>query len=232
LAKCFVTSLSPHRIERQQYCIETWRKQCLPIVAVQSVGESENLRNHFEGIEFIEVEPKENVYGKPHLPRIFDMIRLTGFDCIFLNSDISIKDTGPQFRGQWIRRSDSELIIGIRKDYLHVGGKKTLTPYGIDAFRISPSMQNAIQDEGFVIGMPGWDYWLPWRINRAGFSICVAKSSLLHPLHEMGWNQEQCNSGRELLAKTLGANPDLLTEFIQRSTGRWGLSRSRNRQSP
>lgn len=225
MAKCFVTSLSPRRIDRQQFCIDSWRAYGLPIVAVQTAGESEQLAPHFAGVEFREVDAKPNVFDKPYLPRIYDMLAVVDFDCILINSDIQIKDTYRLFQAEWLSQPPESIVVGVRQDY-SPGRRPVTTPYGVDAFRITPLMARALRDDGFVIGMPGWDYWLPWLIWNSGFFGQRAKSTLLHHLHPMGWDDETDGErGRKMLADTFRLPPYIFTVFIQWLTHREGLKR-------
>lgn len=221
-----VTSLSPHRIERQIRCIRSWRAYGLPIVAVQTTGEAAACREWMPNIEYIEVASKPNVFDKPYLPRVADILESVDFDCLLINADIEIVAPYKTFVNDWLIDRPDSLTLGLRHDYWP-GKPKHLTPYGIDAFRITPDMRPHLMDEGFTIGMPGWDYWIPWRLWAAGYNARVAESALLHELHEMGWQDDTHGiSGRQLLTDTCRMPTGVFTVFIQWITKRENLRRT------
>jgi len=226
-----VTSFSPNRIERQQYCVSTWAKYGLPIVAVQTTGEAAQMQEHYPGVTFVETDKTGIAHSRPRCPTIAAMCaQATDEDILLINSDISVKDTGAQFRHAWMRDRGRRLVVGIRKDFDRVGGEKWLNPYGIDAYRITPEMAGVVLAEedrlglGFAIGCPGWDYWIAWLLWYHGHTIEVAKSSLLHPIHEWNWTKEQHAHALEMLIKHYRLTPHMWTCFAQEATGRRGMS--------
>ena len=228
----FVTSLSPHRIERQQYCLETWRKHGLPIVAVQTPGEAGELGRHFTGVEFVETAITGDNVGKPRCPRVSEMCKLAADEPILLlNSDISVKDSPGQFASQWLEeRSPHELVVGIRRDFDRVGGPKVLNAYGIDAFRIVPQMMPYLSDIGFCIGFPGWDYWIPWELHIHGYRMRVAESSLLHVVHDLGYSRDDIGRAQTMLQNYYSMPKVVFTLFVQYATGRTGRTRRRTKR--
>lgn len=219
-----VTSFAPHRIERQQFCLQTWQKYDLPIVAVQSTGEAATLQEHFPGVEFTETSIVGDNVGKPKCPRVSEMCKLaTDEPILIVNSDISIKDDRGQFKNQWGEHSADELVVGIRKDYIDVGKRKYLNPWGVDAIKITPPMVKHLADIGFCIGFPGWDYWIPWELNSRGYRIRVAQSALLHPVHDLGYPQAAIATARRMLQDHYCMPHQCFSYFIQHATGRTGM---------
>lgn len=221
-----VTSLSLHRSDRQRFCIASWRRLGLPIVAVQCQGQVDELRAiHGDLIDdFIVMPEQPNAWGRPHLARVADHIRQTADGPILLiNSDIEIRDTPEQFADQWMADNTDTLICGVRLDHPPGKYKATMHQYGIDAFRITPAMAEEFLDDGFVIGSPGWDYWLPWRLSQAGYRVRAAKSQLMHETHKMGYGRDAVDIAHGLMLNRFNVPPNILTLWIQWATDRVGM---------
>ena len=228
----FVTSLSPHRIERQQYCLQTWMKLGLSVVAVQPPGEIEKLQEHFPWVEFVETDQTGTSVGRPHLPLISEMCnQAQSGPIILINSDISVKDTYEQFHREWMTEHDSnELVVGVRMDYKPPDGRKKQTAWGIDVFKICPSML-PLKNIGMCIGFPGWDHWLPWELHRRGYRIRVAKSALLHQTHELGYSEDDMLVSRSILLKEYNLiYASAISAFIQATTGRRPSDKDKKRK--
>jgi hypothetical protein len=221
-----VTSLSLHRTDRQRFCLASWQRLGLPIVAVQCQSQVDKLRAiHGDLIDdFIVLPERPNAWHRPYLARVADHIKQTADGTILLiNSDIEIRDTPEQFASQWCGDDANTLICGVRLDHPPGKYKPTMHPYGIDAFRITPAMAEALPDDGFVIGSPGWDYWLPWRMSQAGYRVRAAKSQLMHETHQMGYGREAVDIAHDMMLDRFNVPPHLLTLWIQWATDRVGM---------
>jgi hypothetical protein len=230
----FVTSLSLGRIDRQKFCLRSWQKYGLPICSVQcdtQIDELSKIFGEFE-IDWTVIPAKPNPWNRPHLARVADHIKHTADGPILLiNSDIEIKDQPADFARRWVDTDTESLLCGIRYDHPHGNYKSTVHPYGIDAFRITPAMAEAVTDDGFVIGSPGWDYWLPWRLNQAGFDVRREPSLFMHEIHEMGYGKDAVDISHAMMEDRFRVPPTVLTQWIQWATDRVGMKhpkRSRN----
>ena len=217
-----VTSLSTKNIERQTYCLTTWQRYGLPITAVQTTGESTLLQEKFPWVEYIETDLVGDKFGKSYLPRTIELVRQAKTETILIiNSDISIEDTKEEFFTNW---DIPGLGCGIRLNHRRYGSTRVKrNPFGIDAFKIEPEMAD-IKDLGFCIGMPGWDYWLPYELNRRGYPISVSQSHLLHLMHDLNYEDEYIKIGVDLLVKNYGYTRPHFTYVVQRLTGRRNMN--------
>jgi hypothetical protein len=221
-----VTSFSLHRFERQQFCVRSWQRLGLPIVAVQCDTQIHELSKMFAGmgVEWTTIPARTNAWDRPHLARVADHIKHTADGPILLiNSDIEIRDTPEQFADQWMGDDADTLICGVRLDHPFGKYKTAMHPYGIDAFRITPAMAELLPDDGFVIGSPGWDYWLPWRVSQNGYKIRAAKSQFMHELHQMGYGRDAVDIAHQMMLDRFGVPPHILTLWIQWATDRVGM---------
>ena len=212
-----VTSFSSKNIERQLYCVNTWRRYDLPIVGVQTEGESDLLKEHFPFVTFVETSLGGDAFNKPHLPRITELIKQANDDSILIiNSDISIEDTKQEFIDNW---EGDGLICGIRLNHRKYGiNRVKRNPFGIDAFKVP--MGTEVPDYGFAIGVPGWDYFLPYELNLRGMTITVSPSKLLHLIHDLNYEDKYIKIAQQLLVATYGYDQRHFTETVQKLTNR------------
>jgi hypothetical protein len=221
-----VTSFGLNRIDRQRCCVASWRKLGLPIIAVQCDEQVEQLRAIFGDLvdSFTSLPSQPNAWGRPHLARVANHAKQTQDGPILLiNSDIEIRDAPEQFAAEWMGGDADTLICGIRRDHHHGTYHSVIHPYGIDAFRITPAMAESIPDDGFVIGSPGWDYWLPWRMSQNGYKIRAAKSQLMHEIHDMGYDRQAVEIAHGMMLDRFNVPPNIMTLWIQWATDRVGM---------
>jgi len=217
-----VTSLSHGRIDRQQYCINTWLAKGLRVIAVQCPGETESLRPHFPNVTFKEYTlPTSNIFSK-NTPTIDSMAyqAIEEKDAVLLiNSDISIKDSDLMFQQHWVVQPKT-LSLGVRQDANPGSKKRKQQKWGIDAFLVTPEMAQTIPDIGFRIGLPGWDFWIVYHFHLLGYAIHVTKSRLFHENHPKGWNEADQMAYRCLVQTRYNVTRNMLPYFILDVTNR------------
>lgn len=227
----FVTSLSPHRTDRQKYCLSTWRKIGLPITAVQMASEVESMQEVYPEVDtWVPVERGGEELGRPNCPRIFDMIQQAKDEpVILINSDISTKDDPRDFMRTWDSGSERKDVLAVcaRKDYRRAGEKKVLNPYGIDTFRILPEMVGVFPDRNWCIGYPGWDYSLLIEAYQAGYEVKRVDSLMLHEVHEGGYAGSDIEIASRKLSRDHRIPLQAVTDFVQALTGRYRIRRKR-----
>lgn len=223
----FLTSIGPSRIPRQQLCIRSWQKYGGSVTAVQSAGESAKLRRYFPRVEFVETDLVGDVFDRPFAPRIAAFFPHVTEPAILINSDIQVNAQSAQwFNGLWSPEPDV-LKVGIRWD--HSRSKLRWVPqrWGIDAFLLTPEFASRIPDIGMTIGVPCWDYWLPWHcVMNLGMTVQSTFNRsfkmLMHETHQMGWGRDLHKRAMDIfepIAKLAGWEMD---KMVQEWTGRTG----------
>ena len=164
----FITSISPRRVERQQYCMATWL-QYGEITAVQTAGEIPSLQPHFPDVQFVATEKTgAKIFGYPSRVNISAMIEQG--PGLLINSDIKIVSNQGQFDSDWEPKT-RQFNVGVRYDFAGPGQPKYLNKHGIDAFLITEEVMAVMEDHGFVIGVPVWDSWMVWHMLIHRFKI-------------------------------------------------------------
>lgn len=200
----FITSLNPRaRIERQRACLNSWKQYGLPILAVQSTEEYYIQTLFPEVDEVLPVAPSPNPFNSPW-PSLASMCRFPG---ILINSDIDLSFSSDEF-DKLIRAKDP--VVGIRRE----GG--VLNRFGIDLF-ISSTPYSPPKN-GFVIGKPGWDYFLVLEWGDSIFH--TLHHGLNHEQHFTNWNQAELRVAQSILVNRYGITQKQVTHRVQRITGR------------
>lgn len=198
----FITALSRHRIDRQQYCLKTW-EQFGDITAVQTAEDIELLKPHFPNVKFVETTlTGKEMYDMPNRVRIKALVDQG--PGLLINSDIKLDTTERDFERDW-EPQKRQFNVGIRYDFDGPGTKKKINSHGIDAFLITEEVMQRLPDLGFVIGVSVWDYWIIWHMVTERFSI-KAKTTpgLLHLRHDVNWSARDTQVGYGIMQAAYG----------------------------
>jgi hypothetical protein len=179
-----VTSLSPNpeRAERQALCMQSWRNIGLEVITVDTES-------------------------KPRIKAMTDAGAATGLPFLLINSDIEIY--GDHTAIDEALALPDRLSIGIR--YNHDAGSNRRRSQregaGLDCFLLTPEMAETIPDLPFMIGMPVWDYWLPYHFRRLGYAFhWIGEPLFFHATHEIQWSREDWVRGSSWLNDHYGVD--------------------------
>lgn len=216
-----VTSISPIRMDRQRYCINSWKKYGYEIIALQPPSQVESTRANFHDITVLESVNTGTNIGKPTHIQIDEHIRLSieyNDIILLINSDIEMLYSPDEFR-YWETRETNVFKIGIR--WNQTKNTATLCPAGIDAFQITPSIVNNLPNLGFVIGCPHWDYWIVYHLWKSGYDISVIDTMrLIHEVHDNRWSDTDYEKTEKLFTDNYSISPKELGQIIARLTNR------------
>jgi hypothetical protein len=228
----FVTSCSPKNIDRTQECINSWKKYGSEIYAVQLEEEAENIKKTYHGVNVISTPNTGSLIWSKKTPNILELINLTKYsDAIIINSDIEITYSLEDFDREVSLPSEKTFLCGIR--YNKNSSTSILLrpswwePYGIDLFRIPKASLDLFKDLNeipFAIGMPGWDFWLPYFLYLKGLELKNIKmtTNLSHEYHSKSWDKEDLILTNILFKRFLNIGIKEVTKWIQKMTGREG----------
>lgn len=218
----FMTALGKNRIERQQFCISTWKPFASEIIACNTAEDIEVLKPHFPDVRFEECPPHltgEKVYNRPDRVSIYALAQCG--PGLLMNSDIKIDGiTEDVFASTWAP-VDRTLKIGVRYDFDGPGKRKTLNTYGIDAFLLTEQIIKRLPNLGFVIGTSVWDYWLTWHmVAKEAYHLTTIHGHLLHLTHPSSWNESDTEIGESLMSHHYAISQKTLSSAIRLLTGR------------
>ncbi len=66
-----------------------------------------------------------------------------------------------------------------------------MDPWGYDGVFLGPEMQGVFRNRAFGLGLPWWDYWIPFRALCLGHPVRILRKPMaFHEIHEEQWNEE------------------------------------------
>lgn len=218
-----VTSIGPNRVERQQFCINSWLNIGCSITSVQSRGEAETLQPLYPNVTFVETDLVGDTFNRPRSVRISALLQQAVSNTILiLNSDIEVRSTEEEFKARWATPEPNTLKLGIRWDEDPNTKELTLLKWGIDAFLITPRIASLLDDIGMTMGCPAWDYWIPIHLyENCNHQIVTHKHpELIHENHPKNWSKTEYRIGLKILTKATGLSERQSSTLIRKLTVR------------
>jgi hypothetical protein len=63
--------------------------------------------------------------------------------------------------------------------------------WGYDGVRLGPELRGLFTNRSFGLGLPWWDYWIPFRALHLGFPLKILDQPLaFHVRHEEKWDEQ------------------------------------------
>lgn len=64
-------------------------------------------------------------------------------------------------------------------------------PWGYDGVRLGPELRGVFTNRSFGLGLPWWDYWIPFRALHLGHAVRILSPPLaFHVRHEEQWDEK------------------------------------------
>jgi len=208
-----VTSFSPTRLEAQDKAVQSWKQHGLSFRAVQCIGE-DYAKDFTDDIEWV----KPNLHWSKRTPSLMDIFKTIDSTTTLINSDIELED-----HLDW-KPESNVLRIGIRTDYCPQFTQ--LNKYGIDAYLITPEIAAALTNNSiWALGIPGWDYWVVYKLLSLGYTLDVVKKGFLHAAHKEQWNKNDYRRCSKLLEFEFDVPVQDIADTIQELTDRTHLTK-------
>ena len=208
-----VTSFSPTRLEAQDKAVQSWKQHGLSFRAVQCIGE-DYAKDFTDNIEWV----KPNLHWSKRTPSLMDIFKTIDSPITLINSDIELED-----HLDW-KPESNVLRIGIRTDYCSQFTQ--LNKYGIDVFLITPEMiPHLITNSIWSLGIPGWDYWVVYKLLSLGYHLDVVKKGFLHAAHKEQWDKDDYRRCSKLLEFEFDIPVQDIADTLQELTGRTHLTK-------
>lgn len=208
-----VTSFNPfRRIPRQNWCVSRWSKLGCKVVAVQAKQEIDQCKSLFpfvdEWVESKEERGKVGIHELVNAPGLSDRFLL-------LNSDIEIRQKPDDIKKTWF--AGEGLRLGYRWNHIHGAKIAREEPAGIDVFSISKRDRGVYNNCEWKIGIPMWDWDLPWQFYRSGVKItCMKEPVLFHELHDLGWTEDEMKATHVKFIKMYDTTPQDVSKILEK----------------
>ncbi|HRJ23412.1 MAG TPA: glycosyltransferase [Thauera sp.] len=219
------TSLVPNNVSGQLPAVRSWQKLGFEVVSINPAEEIPLLDQHYPGVRFISAKRHgKHLVGKPcvFIDDILSYFRTSAADRFgIVNSDVFLFADRDfvDFIGQHSRNA---LVYGSRVEIPGYGSALGYTyHYGFDYFFFDRILLDAYPASQFMLGIPWWDYWVPFQAVQAGVPIKRLDAYVaFHVSHPVNYRQDDLYRFKEHLL-SLAKSP-LLNEAIRRVEVRVG----------
>jgi hypothetical protein len=191
------TSLAPGKREDvQRRALASWRALGFEIVSFNSALEIARLQPAFPEVVFH--DPGRTAEFSTGKPLIFVADILAWFKekgprvCGIVNSDILLDPPGDLAA---FARAEAlgSLVIGTRVEIEEIEqrqGKRNL--WGFDLFFFDRALIDVFVDHKFCLGMPFWDYWMPFTAALHGLPLKQIDTDVaFHMAHDEAWTSQR-----------------------------------------
>lgn len=192
-----VTSLSPRPNEekRQRAALATWQTAGFRAISLNLASEMEQIRSLYSDLADVQPAETPSVKGASR-PRVAlaDLIersfeRNQGEVGIVMNADLLLH---PQAKPRLPAQPHGVTMLP-RWQINHVGGEEAaeIDPWGYDGVLLGPELRGVFKNRSFGLGLPWWDYWIPFRALYLGHAIQVSPLPIaFHVRHDTRWSEE------------------------------------------
>lgn len=166
--------------------VENWRASGFRVISINNAEESSLIRS--AGIEAIEVKSSEK---KLPISLILGAIQKTGEPFAgLINADCKL--LAPIDCQALVRHAERSVVLAERIDVDQHGAPAMYRAHGFDAmFFDTSSIMTMRMNHVFCMGMPWWDYWLPYAFEVTGLKIKRFSCPVLtHEMHHSDWSIE------------------------------------------
>jgi len=216
------TSLSPapEAQEVQKTALQSWRKAGFQILSLNFPSEIEDLKTQYGNLaEFATATRSSRYAGPRRLLPVADLVeaafRASPGPALVLNADIHLT---PEASRLAQCPEDAVVILPRWEVETLDSNQAEKNPWGWDGVVIGNQLKEKFTNPAFGLGLPWWDYWIPFRALHLGFRVLEPSDPLArHVRHAEKWDEKD----RAVLAaevwKEVGVGP--LRRFWLRHLG-------------
>jgi len=195
-----ITSISPQlqAEERQAVALKSWKSAGFFGVSLNLTNEVATIRQRYgELVEVVGVDQACRGRNIRPLVSVADLIetsfaRNEGKFSLVLNADILLAENAGTTFSQEPR--GVTMIPRWEIDRYSAGGemgKMEKDPWGYDGAILGPELRGVFLNCYFGLGLPWWDYWIPFRALHLGHRIKILQEPLaFHVRHQGRWNEK------------------------------------------
>ena len=194
---CILTSLSPNSsaVERQREALISWQKAGFRPVSLNFPEEKSAIEASFS--PWVEVKGVSEVCTGSRgrrLVAVSDLIETSfemnrGHAALVFNADIILRPEALAALG--LPREGVTMIPRWQINRPGEVANAEMDPWGYDGVFLAPEMRGVFQNRSFGLGLPWWDYWIPFRALHRGNPVGILREPVaFHVRHEEQWNED------------------------------------------
>lgn len=192
-----VTSFSPHPDEekRQRAALATWQAAGFKALSLNLAPEIDPIRSLYPDLTAVEPVKKTSAKGssKPRVA-LADLIERSfeknqGKFGLVMNADLLLHSQAKQR----LPAQPRGVTMLPRWQITHPGGQDSpeMDPWGYDGVFLGPELRGVFQNRSFGLGLPWWDYWIPFRALHLAHAVHVIPWPIaFHVRHDTRWDEQ------------------------------------------
>ena len=192
-----LTSLSPRpeAERRQKEALATWKQAGFKGVSLNFPEENANIRRIYPELADVGTAYHRclDEKGRPHVA-VAELIERSfvqnkGKFSFILNADIALSP----LVGQLLSKKCCGITL-IPRWQMPLSGENEAPekdPWGYDGVWLGPDLRGIFNNRAFGMGLPWWDYWIPFRGLYLGYSLRILEKPLaFHARHPKSWSEK------------------------------------------
>jgi hypothetical protein len=197
------TSVVPGRDHAlQTKAIASWRAAGLSVVSVNAAQEVARIQAEFPALKVVTASRTAESIARKPLPFIGDLLRAARSnapDAVvvgIINADIVLRPVADLADALTAAAKEATVMLPrvdvadvSAIDAFRASGHETYS-IGYDGVLMPTAAISSLPESIFCIGMPFWDYWLPFMTLLQGQTLKTVSSPIaLHAAHQTRWDQ-------------------------------------------
>jgi glycosyltransferase involved in cell wall biosynthesis len=193
-------------LAKQKRAIQSWLDLGFDVLSLNVDRELKQLRPEFPGVQFVRARRNgSKLAGKPYVfvDDVMAALKKAGGEVVgIVNSDIMLR-SATHLPDDLSREAAGCLLYGARVDVENSEDSEgRLYHRGFDFFFFDSKIMDRLAKTNFMLGVPWWDYWLPYAVMQQGVPVKRIETPLAYHLrHAINYNLEHLKRfGEEFVA--------------------------------
>jgi len=209
-----LTSLSPaaEAQKRQKDALASWKKAGFKGVSLNFSEECAEIWRNYPELADVGTA-RHRCFGEKGRPHVAmaelierSFVQNNGQFSFVLNADIVLSPQfGPQLFGP---PQEITMIPRWEHPLPRDSGAPEKDPWGYDGTWLGPSLRGIFTNRTFGMGLPWWDYWIPFRGLHLGFALRVLEKPMaFHARHPKRWTEKDQGRMARQIWREAGVSP-------------------------
>lgn len=207
-----ITSLVPRQDQYQRLAVRSWLRLGFTVTSINAEEELAFLAAAYPEVNLVAAKRDGRIRaGKPciYLDDVFDYCRRGNPRRVFgiINSDVHL-NADPTLLDFFEREARGALVMGSRQEVDTLDSATGHTyAWGFDYFFFDRTLLDCYPRSEFMLGMPWWDYWVPFVPVQRGYPVKLLTSPVAyHVSHPPAYSHSHMHGFGEDFARLCAAS--------------------------